>query len=138
MPKASKSLQKRKRGGQPGHRNRRTHGSYTGEEAARRVELRAYRRKGRALVILVDNVLKARKALKRKRAAFALAAAAHATPSPSSRPKTVGVQQRKNTARCSSRRAAPRRSSRSPPPSQSLHHQICHPRRVDARSAAAR
>jgi hypothetical protein len=112
MPEASVSLPKRKRGGQPGNRNRLVHGRYTQAEAASRADIREIRRKGRALVILVDNILKARKALKRKRAALALAAA-HVRPSP--RPKTVGVQQRKNTARRSCRRAAPRRNSRSPP-----------------------
>jgi hypothetical protein len=74
MPEASNSLQKRKRGGQPGNSNRRVHGRYTKKEAARREELRGFRRKGRALVILVDNILKARKALKLRLAARALAA----------------------------------------------------------------
>jgi hypothetical protein len=78
MPDASTSLPKRKRGGQPGNRNRLIHGRYSKEEAAWREKMRGYRRKGRALVILVDNVLKARKALKRKLAARALAAAAGA------------------------------------------------------------
>jgi hypothetical protein len=74
MAKASNSLPKRKRGGQPGNRNRLVHGRYTQAEAASRADIRTIRRKGRALVILVDNVLKARKALKRRRAALALAA----------------------------------------------------------------
>jgi hypothetical protein len=73
MPEAANSLQKRKRGGQPGNRNRLVHGRYTQAEAASRADIRTIRRKGRALVILVDNVLKARKALKHRLAARALA-----------------------------------------------------------------
>jgi hypothetical protein len=71
MQNASNPLQKRKRGGQPGNRNRLIHGRYSNEEAAWREKMRGYRRKGKALVILVDNVLKARKALKRRRALLA-------------------------------------------------------------------
>ncbi|HEY1710421.1 MAG TPA: hypothetical protein VGG10_19275 [Rhizomicrobium sp.] len=71
MPEAAKSLEKRKRGGQPGNQNRVVHGRYTQKRAAWRVELCAFRRKSRALAILVRNVLKARAALKRRRGALA-------------------------------------------------------------------
>jgi hypothetical protein len=108
MQDASNSLPKRKRGGQPGNSNRRLHGRYTRKEAARREELRAYRRKGRALVILVDNVLRARKALKLRLAARALAAASAMRPTP------LRAQQR-NTARQNRRATLCRQSSRAPP-----------------------
>jgi hypothetical protein len=111
MPNASNSLQKRKRGGQPGNSNRKIHGRYTKKEAARREELREYRRKGRALVILVDNILKARKALKRRLAARALAATL-ATPPSSPRAETQrALPRRRNTARRDTRT----QSSRAPP-----------------------
>ena len=82
MPEAANSPEKRKRGGQPGNSNRLVHGRYTQKRAARRAELWAYRRKGRTLVILVKNVLKARKALKRRLTARTLAAAASRPPMP--------------------------------------------------------
>jgi hypothetical protein len=114
MPNASNSLPKRKRGGQPGNSNRRIHGLYTKKEAARREELRGFRRKGRALVILVDNILKARQALKRRLAARALiAAAACARRLPSCRSQTAS---RKPCAQTQGdRRTLHRTRARSPP-----------------------
>jgi hypothetical protein len=114
MPDASNSLPKRKRGGQPGNSNRRIHGLYTKKEAARREELRGFRRKGRALVILVDNILKARLALKRRLAARALiAAAACARRLPSRRSQTVSRKPCERTQ--GDKRTLRRTFARSPP-----------------------
>jgi hypothetical protein len=97
MQNASNPAQKRKRGGQPGNSNRLIHGRYTKEQAVRREEICAYRRKGRALVILVDNVLKARKALRLKLAVRALAAksanACMQRPSPRRKTQQISVAQ---------------------------------------------
>jgi hypothetical protein len=112
MPEASKLAEKRKRGGQPGNRNRLLHGRYTQDRAAWRVERRAYRRKARALTILVRNVLKARQALKRRQAARVLAAARAAMRRPRAlRAKRCAQQRWMNTGRF----AVCRYSARPPP-----------------------
>jgi hypothetical protein len=117
MLNASNSLPKRKRGGQPGNRNRLLHGRYTQAEAASRADIRSYRRKGRALVIFVNNILKARAMLKRRLAARALAAqaaAAHPRRPIVLRTKALRARPR-NTARQSAVSRCGRRRSRSPP-----------------------
>jgi hypothetical protein len=117
MQNASNSAVKRKRGGQPGNCNRLLHGRYTQAEAASRADIRSYRRKGRALVILVNNILKARAMLKRRLAARALAAqaaAAHPRRPLPLRSKPFRARPR-NSARHNVVSRCGRRRSRSPP-----------------------
>ncbi len=58
----------RKRGGQPGNTNRLRHGRYTAERIARRGQVMRLTRLGRHALLRVKMILRARKALKRKKA----------------------------------------------------------------------
>lgn len=60
----------RKRGGQPGNRNRLRHGRYSQEFAARKAEIDRAIAAAKALLVRVEMILRMRKALKAK---FALA-----------------------------------------------------------------
>jgi hypothetical protein len=63
------SAVRRKRGAQPGNSNRLSHGRYSKAEAERRAAFAALLRKSDAMLIWANNILRARAALQRKRAA---------------------------------------------------------------------
>ena len=60
---------RRKRGGQPGNRNRLRHGRYSQEFAARKAEIDRAIAGAKTLLVRVEMILRMRKALKKKTAA---------------------------------------------------------------------
>ena len=68
-PADMRTLIPRKRGGQPGNRNRLKHGRYTQRRAARREKTRALIGRARNLIIRIEMMAKARKALRNLRKA---------------------------------------------------------------------